>query len=438
MDYEQKYKEALEKAQKALEVCGTDKCETARQIFSLFPELKESEDERIRKEILQSIRDNMVVIHKDKCIAWLEKQGEQKSIWHNEDEEPQRDSLILLIMQSGTPIVAKIIEPNHTFNHGERWAYIDDLLEKQGEQKTIDKSEPKFHEGDWVVSKLGNVWYIDSFDNKNYKVTDINGNHNCFPIYIQDRLHLWTIQDAKDGDVLASDNSIFIFQEEYIAEKPIAYCGLMNGRFLVDGENACWTNERYYPATKEQCNILFTKMKGAGYEWDAEKKELKKSADEPKFKVGDYVVVSTTKGDKVVQIASVEYLKGGYPSYITTEGRWFGNGTKARILTDKDMETITIPERSTIVKKIKSWSEEDETKMRAALAFIKSEFPKNGDEEFMEGTIEWLKSIKQRIGWKPSDAQIEALGVATDICSIPEKQYNELNKLYQDLKKLTE
>ena len=113
----------------------------------VFPELKESEDERIRKEILQSIRDNMVVIHKDKCIAWLEKQGEQKSIWHNEDEEPQRDSLILLIMQSGTPIVAKIIEPNHTFNHGERWAYIDDLLEKQGEQKTIDKSEPKFHEG---------------------------------------------------------------------------------------------------------------------------------------------------------------------------------------------------------------------------------------------------------------------------------------------------
>jgi hypothetical protein len=73
------------------------------------------------------------VHHKD-AIAWLEKQGKQKSLWHNEDEEPQRGSLILLIMQSGTPIVAKIIEPNHTFNHGERWAYIDDLLEKQGKK----------------------------------------------------------------------------------------------------------------------------------------------------------------------------------------------------------------------------------------------------------------------------------------------------------------
>jgi hypothetical protein len=45
-------------------------------------------------------------------------------------------------MQSGTPVVAKIIESNHTFNHGERWAYIDDLLEKQGDN--ADKVKPKF------------------------------------------------------------------------------------------------------------------------------------------------------------------------------------------------------------------------------------------------------------------------------------------------------
>ena len=46
----------------------------------IFPELKESDDERIRKEIIQSIRDNMCVIHKDKCIAWLEKQGEKQKL----------------------------------------------------------------------------------------------------------------------------------------------------------------------------------------------------------------------------------------------------------------------------------------------------------------------------------------------------------------------
>ena len=156
------------------------------------------------------------------------------------------------------------------------------------------------------------------------------------------------------------------------------------------------------------------------------------------FKKGDWVVLSISDGEKVVQIDSIKYFKSGEPMYITSEGRWFGNGTKARILTNKDMETITIPERSTIVKKIKSWSEEDETKMRAALAFIKSEFPKNGDEEIMEGTIEWLKSLKQRIGWKPSDEQMIALSEASGIVGMLTPRGMHLQSLYNDLKKLTE
>lgn len=126
-----------------------------KYMLNMFPELQESEDERIRKEIIELIRDlasSHYMINKqyNERIAWLEKQGKQKSVWHNEDEEPQRDSLILLIMQSGTPIVSKIIEPNHTFNHGERWAYIDDLLDKRGDN--ANKVEPKFKVGDWIIN----------------------------------------------------------------------------------------------------------------------------------------------------------------------------------------------------------------------------------------------------------------------------------------------
>ena len=114
-----------------------------------FPELKEREDERIRKVLVDFFKsykeqgtcgaETFNGISTSNILSWLEKQGEQKSIWHNEDEEPQRDSLILLIMQSGTPIVAKVVEPNHTFNHGERWAYIDDLFERQGENTLIEE-----------------------------------------------------------------------------------------------------------------------------------------------------------------------------------------------------------------------------------------------------------------------------------------------------------
>ncbi len=50
-----------------------------------------------------------------------------------------------------------------------------------------------------------------------------------------------------------------------------------------------------------------------------------------RFKKGDWVVLSTSDGEKVVQIDSIEYFKSGEPRYITSEARWFGNGTKARL-----------------------------------------------------------------------------------------------------------
>ena len=78
MDYKQKYEEALERARKINSGEGVAAPSDYTICETIFPELKESDDERIRKEIIQSIQDNMCIIHKDKCIAWLEKQGEQK------------------------------------------------------------------------------------------------------------------------------------------------------------------------------------------------------------------------------------------------------------------------------------------------------------------------------------------------------------------------
>ena len=141
--------------------------------------------------------------------------------------------------------------------------------------------EGKFKKGDWVVNKLGHVWHIDSFDKKNYQVS--NGDkYNYFPISKQDEMHLWTINDAEDGDVLYfSDETIVIFKDLYNATTFHSYCHIEDGLFNVseDGAPHGWEGEGFYPATKEQRDLLFTKMKEAGYEWDSEKKELKKIED---------------------------------------------------------------------------------------------------------------------------------------------------------------
>ena len=63
----------------------------------LIPELKETEDEKIRKDLITFLDEiwhlgkncNFDKWDKSDCsnwIAWLEKQGEQKPVWSEEDE----------------------------------------------------------------------------------------------------------------------------------------------------------------------------------------------------------------------------------------------------------------------------------------------------------------------------------------------------------------
>ena len=52
---------------------------------------------------------------------------------------------------------------------------------------------------------------------------------------------------------------------------------------------------------------------------------------EPKFNVGDWVIITTGTDEHIVEIIDISYFRSGQPMYITSEGRWFGNGTKARL-----------------------------------------------------------------------------------------------------------
>lgn len=54
------------------------------------PELAESEDGRIRGAIIDHLKDHNLIEWAD----WLEKQGSQKSIWHNEDEERAEQKML--------------------------------------------------------------------------------------------------------------------------------------------------------------------------------------------------------------------------------------------------------------------------------------------------------------------------------------------------------
>ena len=89
-----RYDEALEELRGLLEGIREEKCKILEEdITSIFPELKESEDEKIRKAIIKHFKIGTEYtffsgFSKSEIINWLEKQGEQKfAEWSKEDED---------------------------------------------------------------------------------------------------------------------------------------------------------------------------------------------------------------------------------------------------------------------------------------------------------------------------------------------------------------
>ena len=187
--------------------------------------------------------------------------------------------------------------------HPERQERLNEMItyfEKLCEQTPADNVEHKFKVGDWVQYRNAKPFLVKEITRQGY----VNGN-DCFPFSWENEIHLWTIQDAKDGDILidksGSRENPFIFKETKPSDiktdmlNPLAvfgYCGIGGAGFTKGSGWGDTVNCIYYPATKEQRDLLFQKIKEAGYEWDAEKKELIKIKDEPvipKFKVGDII-----------------------------------------------------------------------------------------------------------------------------------------------------
>lgn len=170
MNYEEKakaYDKAVNKSIEFYNLCK--KCGakgTADFLEDIFPELKESEDERIREELIDAIHglwDNdalplpLSVKRKDAWIAWLEKQDKSANhLWKSADGDdlPEYDRTVIVLRQQ-YPL--KQGEYSVTFAHRPNPKGWD------GKSLTTGKDEhftPKtYGKGGWSVPDV--VWWID-------------------------------------------------------------------------------------------------------------------------------------------------------------------------------------------------------------------------------------------------------------------------------------
>ena len=370
------------------------------------PELKESEDERIRKALI----DGFTVMKESKncgktfsnhnipvanILAWLERQGDysklvgemkkRKELLSKEKENATSDNdklslggriamleelLVFVNEKQGEPVeinpsefdsrLNKLLKQFETLPKEELISSLSFYLnvvqnngtyksdEKQG-QKVDNKVESKFRVGDWIVNNDNDcIYQIKSI--KDYKYClwrlDINVEGFLRIANVDNDFHPWDItKDAKKGDVLVHNGCTFIFM------------GIENGivqayeENLLYGKKTCNFGEPdndndYSPATEEQRDLLCQKMKEAGYEFDFDKKELKKIENESK------------------------------------------NFEQQLISELADLVKDYIQQKST------AWSEEDDGLLEFTVAAIEDFYDDKNPLRYR--LIEWLKSLKQR------------------------------------------
>lgn len=344
MDYEQRYNEALDRAKKLKETC--DSTAVIGWCEHIFPELKESEGEKLRKEMLQIAKESedsfyMVLTPKKKetLITLLEKQGEQKSmkVYRVENEAEQKglwrkfDGTYEPLFDMLTDGKCKDLpmEDSPIYREGgkkwfasapsketlQKWFSKKDLEELVSKGFTISEFEvvgykkvsdfeyiftrdniinrnylevsdiypeqkdfapkvgPKFKAGDWVVFN-GLTLYINEVVKGYYRTISKGGIPNSYDWDIDNAARLWSIEDAKDGDILSyvPDEGFLWIMIYWSLYKPydghVHYHALLANGDFSDKGTCCIDIDYLKPATKEQRGQLEEAMANAGYKWN--------------------------------------------------------------------------------------------------------------------------------------------------------------------------
>lgn len=578
MDYKEKYEEKLSKAIALHNLASETSHDDIRMVLEeLFDELKESEDERVRKALIHyfSEQDGILTaingsVSVGDILAWLEKQGKKIDVIENFDTEfeKQVSHLIASIINKEYEYTSDFVKwtanvllnyAKHELekkdehkcdckyagchvNNVKRWCHkkqSEILYEKcnikcseylkQGEQKPADKVKPKFKIGDVIsdgksrveiigineqkyivsngeIDNDANVanWFIPFENQSEWKLIEQKSDENVeskfkigdwvvycnevvvlitgikdngyiinksgyIPFTCQGNMRLWTIQDAKDGDVLAYENDIVIFKENtYNPEDKsgcmFVYCSC-NNFYEIGGINPIV----YKPATKKQRDLLFQKMKEAGYEWDVDKKELKKieqkddgeltEFESALFSAFSYAWQEYLSG-KEVNVAKwtrehsaelLEIAREQKPAWSEEDERNLEgiiNEIEANKNNAPDYDLATYDRFLSWLKSLKDrvqpqlnqeWSEEEKARIDKIIDVLDwAEEKGHIHHSDWEDYVCYVKSLKPQNTWKPSDEQIQALLKLEEMHVLEHEKNQENAHLYMVIKSLKE
>ncbi len=418
------------------------------------------ECEDIENAFLNAMWDRL---HRYYC-KYIEKQDELKSIDDITSQEAV-DIAVAKCFEEGDKKSIETVKPK--FKVGDRitngrytklivginsdWPHY---IFKDGTSERIDVIDDKYHflpetkfkVGDWIVNKQGEIAHVDSvkedkYGTLRYYIKFTNGAYtDPMPCFIDEEFHVFTIKDAKAGDVLYSPccKILFIFKNN-----KTCYVGYnlqyQPGGFVVNSP-ICIPSDSI-PANKEQCDVLKKAITDAGYKWDAGRKHLEKFViADGKREIGkcftdiDMMLKENKRGSgdnvlSAIKMALTDVEEKRFSDFNTTlkeclewiethkSSDWTRDDEQYLLVcknalakyqtTDKwDASIISqwLENRLKCGSQVtQAWSEEDEIGFADTLWAIQQARTIAKDENDM-GNLwyaeDWLKSLKQRLGGK--------------------------------------
>ncbi len=204
------YDKAIKKAKKDLQVCEQD-CLVTKQIFRYFPELAMSKDEKIRKELIEHVKDQQSsFISAPDCrdkyeeeennkynswLAWLEKQGEQKPTIKYVYPKFRIGDVIVPIKPNGSfvPVRVKAISDGSYYCAADKNnAFLSLPIREENEYRLAEQKHTEWSEEDDTMIEE-TLYFLREYQQSN-RCKDENGMQNSVTYEkwlksLKDRVH---------------------------------------------------------------------------------------------------------------------------------------------------------------------------------------------------------------------------------------------------------
>ena len=390
MDSEKKYNEAVKEAVKQLEFWSKrgdrEKAAARMAIEAIFPQLKESEDEKIRRELKEAFESydieskwNGIPIRS--IFSWLEKKKEHpmsaEEVLIKAGLKPYKDGNQWCIL-AGDNIQEGICGFGDTIDEA-LYQFLMEVLEMQKEQKPKIYI-PKFRNGDKIKLKGSNL---------NLTITNIEGSR-----YYGKGWSLDIVSADESYELVEQKPAEWNEEDEKMIDTIVSALGQYIDYKAVSGTDSGYAIPRY---SKE-------------IDW------LKSIRPQPKQEKSDYITPHK------------QFFKWIYDRLVNVHKE--NPDVDYMISFKKRIEELSFDNPS--------WkpSKQEKGALKTAIHVLTNErnFPKTAGH--LQAILDAFEGKESRKDWKPSEEQLKALKYVAYHLMPDENYRNEMFLLYEQLQKL--